>query len=214
MDWSQAHLIYEEVAAGKDEVIEKIDNDWCEDCDIQMIQTGKGFDACPMCGACNCLDAVFVPQEAWVKRQSMYKRRLYCQEKLRLLTCQKICNSQRYKKLVKRLKKLKVKNLVVMKQYLKEWGCRGLYKYIYGMYRDVTGKKLVAMTSQQIGRLSTEFVKMEVQFRMERGERKNFYNYSSVIYLLMRKHKIPGYKHIVLPLNYMKIRREMKALMM
>ena len=111
------------------------------------------------------------------------------------------------------MKKLKVKNLVVMKQYLKEWGCRGMYKYIYGMYRDVTGKKLIAMTSQQIGRLSTEFVKMEIKFKMEKKGRKNFYNYSSMLYLLMRKHKISGYKHILLPLNYMKIRGEMKGLM-
>lgn len=102
---------------------------WCDECDLLMLDTGAGFCGCPLCGACDCLTPDFVAHELWVKKQSPYKRRLYCIEKLKLLAGHKQSSSPMYNVLVKRLKKYKVKSLVEMKQRLKDMGQRRYYKY-------------------------------------------------------------------------------------
>jgi hypothetical protein len=78
----------------------------------------------------------------------------------------------------------------------------------------VTGKKLITLSSQQIDKISIEFVIMESKFKQNKGKRKNFFNYLSMIYLLMRKHKLKGHSHILLPLNFFDIRRINEAFVM
>lgn len=213
MNLTHAQQVWDDFRQEKQPLVADTAASKCEECGVVLVKTGAGFKACPMCGACDCLETDLVCHETWVKKQSMYKRRLYCQEKLRMLVGLKQSTSPRYKTLVKRMKKLNVKSLVIMKQYLKEWGERNMYKYIYSMYTDVTGKKLITLSSQQIDKISIEFVIMESKFKQNKGKRKNFFNYLSMIYLLMRKHKLKGHSHILLPLNFFEIRRHMKLLL-
>lgn len=185
---------------------------YCEECDQEMELLDRY--TCLKCGQCDST-GVFVTDLQYALSstlycpKSIYKRRLYCREKLKLLCGRKKCYDKKYKTVVDRLKKKKVKNLVQLKQYLKEWGFRKYYKHIYHLFFEVTGKKLISLTCTEISKMSAQFVLLEILFKRT-SKRKNIYNYNSIIYLLMKKNKIKGYSHIILPLNHLHIVKSIK----
>lgn len=187
---------------------------YCQDCCLDMEAGIDGYFSCMDCGQCGSSE-VYIASPSYelnstlYNKKSIYKRRLYCREKLKLLCGRKKCFDQEYIKLVERLKKKKIKNIIQLKQFLKDWGKRRYYKHIYNMFYDITGKRLIDLTCLEIQRLSYQFVKIEIKFKRNSG-RKNIFNYNSIIYALMKKNKIKGYSHIVLPLNHLQISKSIK----
>ena len=182
----------------------------CEDCKVDKVILNC-FKVCTQCGVMDIEDPSYevIP---WTPTIALYKRRLYCQEKLKLYTGHKLCRSAQYRKIVKDLKTYDILNIIELKQYLKEWKQKRFYKYIYNLYFDVTGIRLIKLSSQDIDFLSRKFVEIEGKFKgSELHKRKNFFNYNSCIFLLMKKYKYKGYKNIILPLNHLHIAKVLRA---
>ena len=145
------------------------------------------------------------------KTISLYKRRLYVREKLSLMTGYKQSRSKQYADIIKTLKTCKVKNIIHLKQLLKDMNLKKFYKHIYNIYYDVRNIRLIKFTHNQIDEISRRFVDAECKFKTD-CDRSNFFSYSSVIYLLMKKYKIAGYQHIILPLNHLQISQKIRQL--
>ena len=214
MDFSEALALYEDLEfEAVDTVKKNLNTGLCEECLTGELVKVDGFPTCIECGAM-CLEAAnYVADAVWMAKRSLYKRRLYCIEKLKLMVGQKTCSTPEYMKLVKRLNKRKIKSLVHLKQLLRHWGLRKFYKHIYNLYFDVKKIRLIKLTGQEIGKLSRQFVELEGRFKQDDNKRNNMYNYSSVLYLLMNWSGIAGRKHIILPLNHITIANNMKAIL-
>lgn len=185
----------------------------CKECKVEKVLI-ECFKTCPNCGAMDIDDPAY--QDApWAPHVALYKRRLYCQEKLKLYTGHKQCRSANYTRVVRDLKDYDIKNILELKQHLKDWKQKRLYKYVYNIFFDITGKRLIKLTGQNIDFLSRKFVEVETKFKEERDlhKRKNFFNYNSCIFLLMKKYKFKGYTNIVLPLNHLRIAKILRRLL-
>ena len=86
-----------------------------------------------------------------------------------------------------------------------------LYSFIYEIWHIIKGYRLINLTHDQIDILSNQFVDIENKFKNSDNKRKNMLNYNSIIYILFRKNKIKGYKHILLPLNHIVIVKALKS---
>lgn len=182
----------------------------CPDCNVERV-LHECFKVCPECGQMDIGDPVFedIPYTA---PPALYKRRLYCVEKLNLMVGYKQSRSPQYNKLVKLLKNEDIESLEEIKVCLKAWKMKKFYKHVYNLYYDVTGERLINLNSQDIDFIARKFVELESNFKMDRDthKRNNIYNYNSCIYLLMKHFKYKGYKHILLPLNHLQIAKVLK----
>jgi hypothetical protein len=183
----------------------------CNKCNILKVFE-QGFPVCPMCGIMDIDNPTYdIPD--WAPVIALYKRRLYCQEKLKLYCGHKMSKNTYYKTIVSDLKKCKIRSVIQLKQKLKARGLKKYYKYSYNLYHDVTGKRPINLKSQDIDFLTRKFIEVESRFKLsELNGRKNFFNYNSCMFLLMKKYKFTGYKHILLPLNHLQISKQLKLL--
>lgn len=182
----------------------------CKDCNVDKVNE-ECFKVCPECGVMDIDDPMYedIP---YVPRTALYKRRLYCQEKLKLMSGHKISRSPRIRNIIKDLKDYHIESLVELKHQMKELKLKRFYKYIYNIYYDLTGERLINLSSQDIDFLSRKFVEVDSMFKQsDLHNRKNFFNYNSCIYLLMKRYKFKGYRHILLPLNHLTIAKVLKT---
>ena len=194
-----------------------VEKTWkCLGCDANLVIEGC-FKLCPDCGEMDIDEPVYtdiytdMPYTSNVP-PALYKRRLYCVEKLNLMVGYKQSRSPQYNKLVKLLKNEDIESLEEIKVCLKVWKMKKFYKHVYNLYYDVTGERLINLNSQDIDFIARKFVELESNFKMDRDthKRNNIYNYNSCIYLLMKHFKYKGYKHILLPLNHLQIAKVLK----
>lgn len=174
-----------------------------------------GMRVCVLCGVVDSYDVVeeFVHGEYVPTTRSIYKRRLYCMEKIRSLCGHKIPCSKAYGQVKRKLSKLSFDTIVELKQILKDMGKTTLYKYLYGIWFDLKGEKLIELTPHQQDILSLEFVELDGKFKEQQDQHKrsNIMSYASVLYFLMKKHNYKGYDHIILPYNNVRIMRLIRA---
>lgn len=189
----------------------------CNECDVDHIKTDDGFPLCPLCGLVNRDEPEFVNEmvDNDIKRKTMsiYKRRLYVKEKLNLLVGNKQSRSKMYKDILTKLSHKKIKNIIHLKRMLKKGDDKRFYKYIYNIYYDLKKIRLIKMSHNDIDFLAKKFIDVETKFKEINDVRSNFFSYSSVIYLLMKKYKYAGYQHIILPLNHLQISKKIKTLL-
>ena len=218
MNINNAHLILEEM--GLDDRAHDIqrnpDNHACYACDVDHIPTVEGFPFCPSCGVIN-FDKPEIAREVadpGVKQRavSLYKRRLYIREKLNLMAGYKHSRSKEYSEIVAKLKKIRVRNIIHLKQILKDRNLKRHYKHIYNIYYDLKKVRLVKLTHRNIDFLAKKFIDAESVFKENNHNRSNFFSYSSVIYMLMKKYHMPGYRNVILPLNYLQISQKIRTL--
>lgn len=213
MDLLELKRLYEHYLDLCDDDIEPEPTGLCN-CDVEPIIVNS-FPTCPDCGIVDIdhpgIVVDFDNNYNFSKAKSIYKRRLYCREKLRLLSAYKFPrNCKKFNNVVKKLKKIGVENLQDVKKFLKNSGNKQFYKFVYSIYYLVTGERLISLTGNQVEIISNEFSRIEGYFR-DSTERHNIYNYNSMIYLLMKKHKIPGYNKIKLPLNHKYISKKLRT---
>jgi hypothetical protein len=212
------HTVYEDflIKEGMTEASQKIDKSICELCAIEKIIVEDGFYCCPECGLMDIDNPVTVKEfsEDYMPKAALYKRRLYAMEKMKLITGHKTCRSYHYNKIVKELKEYDINTLVELKDYLKQLKLHKYYKYIYNIYFDLTGIRLITLSIQDMDFLSRKFVELESKFKAsELHKRSNIFNYNSILYILMKKYKYKGYKNLLLPLNHLKISTVIKKLL-
>jgi hypothetical protein len=190
----------------------------CDDCHIDLMEQ-FGMWYCPECG---CVDSYGVVEEfvhgesGFITQRSLYKRRLYFMEKIRSLCGHRnvMSNTASYRRLKKRLTKRNFSSIVELKQLLKEFKCNSYYKWLYTIWWDLKGTKLIELTPYQQDMLAVQFVEIDVKFKQQQGEHKrsNIMSYASVLYYLMKKNLYDGWEHIILPYNNVKIMRLIRSI--
>lgn len=218
MNIQNAHLFLEDM--GFDDRAQQIQrnpkNHACYECEVDHIVTVDGFPFCPSCGIIN-FDQPEIAREVddpVVKQRvvSLYKRRLYIREKLNLMAGYKHSRSKEYSEIVAKLKKIRVRNIIHLKQILKDRNLKKYYKHIYSIYYDLKKIRLVKLSHSNVDFLAKKFIDAESKFKENNHSRSNFFSYSSVIYMLMKKYRMAGYHNIILPLNYLKISQKIRTL--
>ena len=188
----------------------------CNECDVDHVKTNEGFPLCPLCGIVNRDEPEFVNEivDHDIKRKvmSIYKRRLYVKEKLNLMVGNKQSRSKQYKDILIKLSHKKIRNIIHLKQILKKCNFKKYYKYIYNIYYDLKKIRLIKLSHNDIDFLVKKFIDVETKFKEISNGRSNFFSYSSVIYMLMKKYKYEGYQHVILPLNHVTISKKIKTL--
>lgn len=186
----------------------------CRECDTDMVLV-EFFFACPTCGQIGETVNAYHLEHAtdYIPKRQLYKRRAYIEEKLRLLSCSKRPRSAKYVDALKKIKSEKFTTIDELYNILKKKNMSAMYKHIYNLWFDIKKAKLVTLTNSQISNLCDEFVKLDCLFKNTPRNRKNMYNYNSMIYFLMKKNKIiQGCNHILLPYNHNFIYKNINAI--
>ena len=209
LNFENAHLFLENFEIQKSPIVEKhYTSDQCQDCGGILIFSNF-FLTCSNCGLTdfdNCEMCYLDDPEVFIRKRSFYKRKLYATEKLKLMTCRKPCKKANYKESIKLLAKKKFRTIFELKKLMKILRMNKLYPYIYLIFFDIKKIKLIDLSLNQIDKITTEFVKTEMQFKSCDIKRKNMLSYYSLIYLTMKRLGYTGYNHIILPNNF----KEMK----
>lgn len=210
-------LIYEDflIEQGRLIISPIVNNNTCESCMIEK-KLIEGFYCCPQCGIMDIDSPSIVKEhvEDYIPKTALYKRRLYAMEKMKLMTGHKACRNKHYNKIIKELGEYEIDSLVELKDYMKQCKMHRYYKYIYNIYYDLTGTRLINLSNQDMDFLSRKFVELESKFKLsDTHKRNNIFNYNSILYLLMKKYKYKDYKNLLLPLNHLKIAKIIKNLL-
>jgi predicted RNA-binding Zn-ribbon protein involved in translation (DUF1610 family) len=189
----------------------KYDPNKCTDCDTTLEKTDH-FYYCPECGTVDFDKPIHVTHE-YVPPPCLYKRRIYCLDKLKMMSGFKQSRSKGYNSMIKKLEECKFNTIKELKKIMKELLYHKFYKFIYNIWFDIKGTRLIELTYNQIDKLSRDFVDLEYKFKQsDKHKRSNMLNYNSVIYYLLKKNKIKGYKHIILPFNHLVICKMLKQI--
>lgn len=173
------------------------------------------FLFCKSCGVMDldsCAFVVDVGTGVGMTRATLYKRRVYCLEKLRLMTGHKQCRSKEYPKMIRFLKMKQFKTLPQLRVLMKQYGYHKFYKYIYNIYHDIKKKRLITLTATQINCITTQFVDLEWKFKQSDTKRHNMICYHTVIRHLMSRNKIPGSRFVPVPNNHKALIKIVKQL--
>ena len=202
-----AHLYLEEFDGVPEQP--EYDPNKCTDCGSEL-QLDTYFYHCPECGTIDFDKPIYVDHE-WTPPKITYKRRLYCIDKLMMISGRKYSRSKVYPIMIQKLKEYDINSLKELKQTMKTLKYHRLYKFIYNVWNDLKKERLISLTSNQIDLLSRQFVELESKFKeSDTHTRKNMLNYNSLIYILMKKNKIKGHEHILLPFNHIVIVKMLK----
>jgi hypothetical protein len=204
-----AHIFledFEEQINPKD--VQEYNNYECSECRGELIFSNF-FLTCIECGLTDldeCEMVYFDDYDAFIRKRSFYKRKLYAIEKLYMMTCRKPCKKANYDASIKILAKKKFETIFELKKHMKDLKMNKLYPYIYLAFFDIKKVKLIYLSENQIDKITTEFVKTESQFKSCKIKRKNMLSYYALIYLTMKHLGYAGYEHIILPNNFKKIK--------
>ena len=188
--------------------VQKYNSYECQECRGELIFSNF-FLTCIECGLTDldeCEMVYFEDYDAFIRKRSFYKRKLYAIEKLYMMTCRKPCKKANYDNCIKILAKKKFETIFELKKIMKDLKMNKLYPYIYLAFFDIKKVKLIYLSENQIDTITTEFVKTEMQFKRCVIKRKNMLSYYALIYLTMKQLGYDGYEHIILPNNFKKIK--------
>lgn len=178
----------------------------CIDCNSEMKQDTY-FYYCPSCQTIDFDKPIKVDfgRECYWMKSSLYKRKLYCVDKLNMITCHKHSRSPKYSVIVEDLRYERFDNIKELKRLMKKKGYHRFYKFMYCIWYDIKKTKLISLTYEEIDKIATQFVQIEQKFKFKQTDqvkRKNMMSYYSIIYLIMKKNNITGFEHIILPKNH------------
>lgn len=158
-----------------------------------------GFHTCQNCGELDINRITFIEKYNWRGYIHIYKRRSYFQERLNLLIGRKQSSSEKYINMLNSLKGRQFKSIQELKRVVKQNKFRGMTKYIYNLYFDLTGKRLIQLSERDMKLLTKEFLVFERNFKKEFPGKKNLLSYDMIIYHLLKKIDSKYYKFIMLP---------------
>ena len=182
-------------------------------------------DAFLFCNACGTVDLdrathgapLLESAQDWLRKPVLYKRRQYIRDRLLVMCGKKHSRSPAYKGMVKELQAHGFEDLDGLRALMKELGYHKQYKFVYNVFFDATGVRLVDLDHHTIERLSDQFVALEAKFkaanqRSEATGRKNMVGYSSLIWYLLKQNQLKGHEHVLLPLNHERMVRLLEGL--
>lgn len=166
-----------------------------------------GHLTCILCGEVNIDRPIYseLIEHDIYKPYFIYHRKSYFREKLRLLAGIKQSLSPDYPKVINTLKTFQFSTLIELKKLMQKNGYHRYYKYIYNIFYEVTGKKLIVLNPTQISFLTLRFLKIEHAFKKSFPVKSNILSYNIIIHSLLKNYGYDCYKHILLPKNYRKL---------
>ena len=183
----------------------------CQECDGEL-QYVNHFLTCVDCGLTDldkCQTIAMESSDEYIPKRSLYRRKLYALDKLRMLNSQKTCKKAIYKDAVSKLRNLEFSTIHELKELMKTHNFNKLYPYIYLIYHEIKQVKLIDLDWRQIDKIADEFVKREIKFKTSEktSKRKNMLSYNVMIYMIMKDLNYKGYDHILLPQNYKDVKK-------
>ena len=181
-----------------------------DDCqhDNQIID---GTYTCINCGIVS--GYVFSDIYAPPKMYHIYHRINYFREKLRLLTGQKQSTSVKYQNMLNHLKTIKFDSVFELRKLLKLHNYNNFYKYIYNIYFDIKGTRLIKLTNSQTDLMVTKFLPIEREFKKIYKNKSNLLSYNIILYCLLKHYGHSCHQYVVLPKNSTKLTKKVLDLL-
>lgn len=167
---------------------------------------------CTSCGLSDISNPQLISYSGRFIRKHLYTRRSYFVELLKLIAGYKQSNDCQYNKVVKILKTKKFKTIRRLRRHMCRLGFSKFYKYIYNIFFDIKKIRLIKLDRNLIDRLADQFVKIESVFKATIDDRKNFFSYNTLIYYMLKRNNINGYKHILIPSHHSKMLAKISSL--
>lgn len=164
-----------------------------------------GHYTCIICGEVDLIRPVFAEKLINFYRGyvHVYHRRSYFIERLNLLIGKKQSSSPNYIKAIEFFKNHKFKSVFELKRLMKKYRFGKLLKYVYTLYYDLTGNRLINLTENDILRLSNAFLEFEREFKHKYPDHKNILSYDMIIFHLLKKLGY-NYRVIIQPKSHKK----------
>ena len=171
-------------------------------CGTAMVIEQRMMWLCPSCGHVDDLAHV-VEAGCYVAKKVLYQRRSYFIERMNLIAGYKQSRSPQYRSIVAKCGRYRFRTIRGLRRLMKRLGFNKFYKYIYNIFFDIKKRRLITLSQQQVATLADDFVTMESFFKQnkEKHGRNNIFSYSVMIYMILKRHKIKGYRHMLLPLQ-------------
>ena len=171
-------------------------------CQQEMIYV-SGYLTCTQCGLVN-MDQVqflFGSPQVYHSKYYPYKRSKYFRSKLYLITGKKQCwNTERYQTALNIVKEYSFSTISELHSILTKHNLVKMRKYIYNLFADIKGKRVIKISQYQQDRILFEYKKFDHWYRTH-VRRRNGINYNSVIYYLCKRNNVNNYHEILLPRN-------------
>lgn len=207
-----AHLFLEEFYGVEENKQTSYNIYICDDCGVDKV-VYDCFLVCPECGLMDINNPIYDDVPDYVPKPSLYKRRLYCQEKLNMMAGYKHSNSPKYKELLKELKEHEFENLTELRDLMKKLNFNKFYKFIYNIYFDIKKVRLIQLTYNDIDKISRRFIEIETKFRTEgKHKRKNMLSYNAMIYFILKEMGYKCYSNVLLPQNFKHVEKLFETL--
>jgi len=197
--------LYEELQEEVEKDKLKNINEFCNDpeCKGDFINY-KNMKLCKICGSADESGYVLekLEDDEYIKKKYFYKRRIYFIDRLKYIAEIKRTNKKELINFTNSINKDEVNNIKDLYKILKKKKLSKYYKDLYNVYFDLKQIRLIKFNHDQITELSEEFVKIDIKYKSCENNKKNMLSYNSIIYYLLKKHKIDGYEHILIPSNH------------
>lgn len=151
-----------------------------------------GMKTCIECGIVNLFNFTsekYVPST--YKNYHIYLRSHYFREKLLLLGGFKQCIKDGYNDMLKDLRTHNIQSITYLRRVMKQKGYSKFYKYIYNIFYELTGEKVIDLTRERIDFLMNKYIQFEKLYK------KMFHknpNYSVVMICLLQKYGYNTYR--------------------
>lgn len=177
-----------------------------EECFHEWIDT-EWLMTCHICGQVSDHNHKYIPEARYynINYESVYHKSVYIKEKLDFLNCNNFVRTESYIIMLNNLKNKHFETIFDLNRLLKSLKLNKFYKYIYQIYHDLTGKKLINLTVSNIHLLINQFKNLEGNMKIESIKSTNI-PINIIIYVLMKHNKIHGYEFLILPKNKNKIK--------
>jgi len=174
----------------------------------------EGYCTCTLCGMIDIHRHAFMMSGGSYKSNTnhLYHRKSYFREKLKLMVGIKQSLNPEYILIIKELKNQLFNSIIELKRIMRKKGYHKYYKYIYNIYYEIKGVKLINLSYTEIDKLTCKFLKLEQQFKTIYPSKSNLLSYNIVIYSLLKKDNHLCYKNIILPKNKRKVLKNIENL--
>ena len=172
-----------------------------------------GYHTCSLCGQVDIHRYSFTDSIRQQKKKlSIYSRKTYFLDKLRLMVGIKQSQDAEYTKIIDSLKSQSFSSIFELKKIMRKKKYHKYYKYIYNIYYDIRGIRLINLSHSDIDHLLWKFLMLENQFKKYYKNKSNLLSYNIIIYSLIKKYNHPCYKNIILPKNKRKLLKNIEKL--
>jgi hypothetical protein len=178
----------------------------CDDCGNSMTIENY-FYVCVECGLMDVNNPLSNDEINNNKKKTLYKRKIYFIEKLKMMCGLKQSRSTKYFDIINELKTFEINNIHDLKKVMKKLFYSSHYKYIYDIYKDLKGINVIDITEYDILIITDRFLKIEESFKNKKRGRKNMISYDLIIRNIMKELGYKCYKNIIIPQKNRNIKR-------